>query len=160
MQTQIAAALLAVAIAGGGYAGWRVYAELGNVRAELTGTKVALEQAKTEAKAAKEKTNELARERDELKIAEAGLRAERDSARMLIESAQRQNERMAQDMVLMQQQLAYLRARAGTPAQFAQPQLMPQRPMVIQALPAPRPQSATVGVSVSAPVPGQGYGGR
>jgi hypothetical protein len=159
MDTRIAAVVLAVAVAGGGYAGWRLYGELGKLRVELAATKSELEKSRTEARVAKERTAEVTKELDEQKIFTTALRAERDSARLLMEATQRHNERMQQELQLAMQQVAYLRARAGgggMPAQMT-PQLAPQRaPMIIQAIPAPRPQ----GAAVAAPVPGQGYGPR
>jgi hypothetical protein len=156
MDTRITAVVLAAAIAGGGYAGWKFYSELGHLRIELANARQALEQAKTEARVAKEKAAAVEKELDEQKIAVVSLRAERDSARLLQQSAIRQSERLQQDLQLASRQIEYLRARAGVSATQALPQLAPQRPMIIQALPAPRPQ----GAAVAAPVPGQGYGGR
>jgi hypothetical protein len=156
MDTRITAVLLAAAVAGGGYAGWKLYSELGRLRVEVVNTKQALEQAKTEARVTREKAVALQKDLDEQKIQVTALTAERDSARVLQQAALRHSERMQQDLLLAQQQIAYLRARAGVSATQGLPQLAPQRPMIIQALPAPRPQ----GAAVAAPVPGQGYGGR
>jgi hypothetical protein len=95
-----------------------------------------------EARVAKERAAELAKELDEQKLMLVGLRSERDSAKLLLAAEKTHGERVRAELALAQQQIAYLRARAGVPAQFAPPTLAPQRPMVIQAVPAPRPQGA------------------
>jgi len=156
MDTRITAVLLAVAVAGGGYAGWKLYSEMGQLRIALVTARQSLEQAKAEASAAKDKVIAVQKDLDEVKFQATALRAERDSAKVMQEAAIRHSERMQQELQLAQQQIQYLRARAGVSASQALPQLAPQRPMVIQAIPAPRPQ----GAAVAAPVPGQGYGGR
>jgi hypothetical protein len=156
MDTRITAVLLVAAVAGGGYAGWKLNSELGRLRIEVASTKQALEQAKAEARLSKEKAVALEKDLDEQKFQVTAIRAERDSAKVLQQAALRHSERMQQDLQLAQRQIEYLRARAGVSAGQALPQLAPQRPMIIQALPAPRPQ----GAAVPAPVPGQGYGGR
>ena len=156
MDTRITAVLLVAAVAGGGYAGWKLYSELGRLRVEVASTKQALEQAKTEARVAKEKAVALEKELDEQKFQVTAMRTERDSARVMQQAAMRHSERMQQELMLAQQQIQYLRARAGVSGTQALPQVAPQRPMIIQAIPAPRPQ----GAAVAAPVPGQGYGPR
>ena len=155
MDTRITAVLLVAAVAGGGYAGWKLYSELGRLRVEVANTKQELERAKIEVSVAKEKAVVLQKDLDEERFQVTAMRTERDSARVMQQAALRHSERMQQELLLAQQQIQYLRARAGVSAGQALPQLAPpQRPMVIQALPAPRPQ----GAAVAAPVPGQGYG--
>lgn len=157
MDTRITAVILAAAVAGGGYAGWKLYSELGHLRIELASTKQSLEQAKNETRVAKEKAIAVEKELDEQKIQLTAARAERDSARLLQESAFRQTERLQAELQLAQRQVEYLRLRTNVPpSQLMVPQAVRERPMIIQAIPAPRPQ----GAAVAAPVPGQGYGGR
>ena len=156
MDSRITAVLLVAAIAGGGYAGWKLYSEMGQLRIALVTARQSLEQAKTEASVAKEKVSAVQKELDEVKFQATALRTERDSARVMQEAALRHNDRMQQELELAKRQVEYLRARAGVSATQGLPQLAPQRPMIIQAIPAPRPQ----GAAVAAPVPGQGYGGR
>jgi len=154
MDSRISAVVLAVAIAGGGYAGWKFYSQLGHLRIEVANAKQELEQAKLQAAKATEKATAVQKELDEARIQETSLRAERDSARVLQQSAMRQSERLGEELQLAQRQVEYLRARAGVPASQMMPRTVQQQPMIIQALPAPRPQSA----ATRAPVPGQGYG--
>src|SRR4051812_30353399 len=113
MDTRITAVVLAVAVAGGGYAGWKLYSELGHLRVEVLNTKQALEQSRTEARVQKEKAVALEKDLDEQKIQVTSLRAERDSARLLQQSANRQSERLGEELQLAQRQVEYLRARAG-----------------------------------------------
>ncbi len=156
MDGRITAAVLVVAIGAGGYAGWKAYSEMGNLRIELSLARQELEKSKNETRVAKEKAIAVEKELDEAKIQVTSLRTERDSARVLQESAMRQAERLGEELQVAQRQVEYLRLRTNVPPSQlgGMPQLAPQqRPMVIQALPAPRPQ----GAAVAAPVPGQGY---
>jgi len=137
-----AIALLAVTAVGAGIFGGQQYWERAQVQSDLAGARSQLAKATGDLQLAKEQAAALRKEFDEQKLQADQMRADRDSARAVLEAEKARGERLVADMALLREQLAFkARQPAGQyPAPIA---VQPTRPMVIRATPAPQPQSAT-----------------
>lgn len=145
MKTLIVALVGVAAAAGAGYYGWQQRQELDRASAELTTTRAALSRATGELRKARETLAEAAKELEGQQAANDRLRTERDAAVAFLMQEKAYGERLRGELTLAQQQIAFMRSRGAPPAAARyEPTLAPApiRPMVIQALPAARPQSA------------------
>ena len=141
MKTLIVA-LIGIAAAGGaGYYGWKQKQDLDRTTAELTGTRAALGKATAELAKARATLVEAVKELEQQQAANQKLATERDTAVAFLMQEKAYGERLRAELTLAQQQIAFMRTRGPSPARY-EPSLAPAQPMVIRALPAPRPQSA------------------
>lgn len=151
MKTLIVALVGIAAAASAGYYGWQQKKELERTTAELTSTRAALSKATGELTKAKETLVEVVKELQQQQAANEKLKSDRDAALAFLMQEKAYGERLRAELTLAQQQIAFMRTRGAPPPGRYEPAMaVPVRPMVIQALPAPRPQSA----AVPAPAPG------
>jgi uncharacterized protein HemX len=138
----IVLAIVVLGAAGGGYLGWQQHQELARTKTELASTRSALDKANADARAARADAAAARKAFEDQTAALEQARSERDSAKAFLENEKTHAARLQAELGLAREQLAYMRAR-GSPAQYSQPPTVVRpRPMVIQALPAPRPQGA------------------
>ena len=145
MKTLIVA-LVGIAAAGGaGYYGWQQKLGLDRTTAELATTRAALSRATGELTKARETLAEVVKELEQQQAANEKLKSDRDAAVAFLMQEKAYGERVRAELTLAQQQIAFMRTRgASVPGRYPPPMAVPVQPMVIQALPAPRPQSAAV----------------
>lgn len=157
MKTLIVALVGLAAAAGAGYYGWKQKQELDRTSAELTNTRSALSRATGELTKARETLVEVAKELEQQHAANEKLKGERDAAAAFLMQEKAYGERLRAELTLARQQIAFMRSRGGAPAaaRYEPAIAIPAQPMVIRAIPAPRPQSAA---SPAQAVPAQGYG--
>jgi hypothetical protein len=143
MKTLIVALVGVAAAAGTGYYGWQQKQALDRTSAELMTTRAALSKATGELRKARETLAEVVKELEQQQAVNDKLKSERDAAVAFLMQEKAYGERLRAELTLAQQQIAFMRTRGAPPAAGRyEPTLAPIRPMVIQALPAPRPQSA------------------
>jgi hypothetical protein len=140
--TTAAIALLAVTAVGAGVFAGQQYWERAQAQSDLALARSQLAKAMGDLQGAKEQAIALRKEFDEQKLQADQMRADRDSARAVLEAEKARGERLVADLALLREQLAFKTRRSG--GQYPAPvAVQPRRPMVIEATPAPRPQSAT-----------------
>lgn len=138
----IIVAIIAFGVAGAaGFYAWQQKQELDRTAGELATARAALTRADDEVRKARESLAEATRELQRQQTAAEKMRSERDSAAAFLMQEKAHGERLRAELSLAQQQLAFARARPSA-TQIAPPTVVQPRPMVIRALPAPRPQSA------------------
>ena len=142
MKTVIVALIGIAAAAGAGFYGWQQKQELERTTAELAATRAALSRATGELKKARETLMEVAKELEQQQSANEKLKSERDAAVAFLVQEKAYGERVRAELTLAQQQIAFMRSRGTAPAQFPAARAIEAQPMVIRALPAPRPQGA------------------
>jgi septal ring factor EnvC (AmiA/AmiB activator) len=138
--SSVGAALITAAVVGGGSGvlGWYQHQSLLHVRADLAETRAQLQTANASANAARTQLLGVRRESDEQKIALDQLRAERDSARNLLEAEKQHGERLRAELNATREQLASL-ARSRP----VYPQVRAVEPQILRVAPASvRPQAA------------------
>ena len=141
----VAAALITAGVVGGGagaFAFWQ-HQSLVHVRGEQAETKLQLETANKSLDAARTQLIGIRKELDEQKIAFDQVRAERDSAKSLLEVEKQYSERARAELMAAREQIAMLSRRPA----YAAPQLV--QPQVLRVAPAST-RGQAVGVAVPA----------
>src|SRR4051812_16338076 len=105
----IALVVALLAAAGSGAFAWQQRQDLLLTKADLTSTKAALDQATTEARAAKAEAVAAKKELDDQKAALQQARIDADAAKGFLEMEKAHSARLQQELVLAQEQMAYLR---------------------------------------------------
>jgi uncharacterized protein HemX len=150
MKTMIVALIALAAAGAGGLYGWQQKRELDRNASEFAATRAALAKATAELRSARELLAKATSELQEQQASAEKMRSERDEAVGFLQQEKAHGERLRAELTLAQQQLAFVRTRQS---QFAPPSVVqPQQPMIIRAIPAPRPQSAA---SPASPIQGQ-----
>ena len=144
MKTLIVALVGIAAAASAGYYGWKQKNELDRTTAELTTTRAALSRATGELTKARQTLVEVAKELEQQQATNEKLRSDRDAAVAFLMQEKAYGERLRAELTLAQQQIAFMRTRGGggAPVRYEPSLAVPPQPMVIRALPAPRPQGA------------------
>jgi uncharacterized protein HemX len=138
----IIVAIIACGAAGAaGFYAWQQKQELDRTASELATTRATLTRANDELRKARETLARVVQELQEQQAAAEKMRSERDSAVTFLIQEKAYGERLRAELTLAQKQLAFVRTRQSL-APIAPPTVVQPRPMVIRALPAPRPQSA------------------
>jgi uncharacterized protein HemX len=154
----IALVIVVLAAGGGGFLGWQQHQELDRIKTELAGAKSALDKASADARTAKADAAGARKELDDQKAAFEQMRVDRDAAKAFLETEKTHAARLQDELSLAREQIAHLRTRSPSPAQYSQPVVVRPQPMRIEAIPAPRPQGAVMSPMQAAPAPGQGFG--
>ena len=140
MKTLIVALIAFSAAGAAGFYGWQQKSELDRTVAELASTRAALARAADELRAARQTLADAAKEVAEQQADAQQMRTERDAAVGFLQQEKAYGERLRAELALAQQQLAFVRGRQQP--QFAPPSAVQTQPMIIRAVPAPRPQAA------------------
>jgi uncharacterized protein HemX len=154
----IALVVVVLAAGGGGFLGWQQHQELARTKTDLASTKSALDKASADAATAKADAGAARKELEEQKAAFEQMRADRDAAKAFLETERAHAARLQGELSLAREQIAHMRTRPSSPAQYAPPSVVQPRPLTIQAIPAPRPQGAVMSPMQAAPAPAQGFG--
>jgi len=141
MKTIIVTTIAFGAAGASGFYAWQQKQERDRAVSELATARATLTRANDELRKARESLTKVVQELQQQQGAAEKMRSERDSAAAFLIQEKAYGERLRAELSLAQQQLAFARARPS-PAQIAPPTVVQPRPMVIRALPAPRPQSA------------------
>ena len=150
MKTMIVALIAFAAAGAGGLYGWQQKSELDRTASALAAARDELARTTGELRSARELLAKANSELREQQAAAEKMRSERDVAVGILQQEKAYGERLRAELTLAQQQLAFVRTRQS---QFAPPSILqPQQPMIIRAIPAPRPQSAA---SPASPIQGQ-----
>jgi len=156
----IALVVVVLAAGGGGFLGWQQHQELARTKTDLAGTKSALDKASADARTAKADAAAARKEVEEQKAALQQVRIEADSAKAFMESEKAHSARLQSELSLAREQIAHLRTRSSSPAQYSQqPMIVRPVPARIEAIQVQRGTAIGVGVppQQAAPAPGQGY---
>lgn len=149
---KILVALIALAAAGAaGVYGWNQKQAHERTAAELSETRADLARASGELGKAREMLKQVAAELQQSQAAAEKLRGERDAAASFLQQEKAYGERLRAELTLAQQQLAFVRGRQSPASAPPTAIMRPQQPMVIRAVPAPRPQGATSAVQAQPP---------
>ena len=135
--------LIAVLVvgAGAGAFAWFQHQDLVHLRGELAETKVQLATAVASANTARTQLAAMQKEFDEQKAAFDLARAERDSAKNLLEAEKQHNERIRAELTLARQQIVMLSQRPA----YAAPSVVQPRIMRVEPA-ASRPQAIGAGM--------------
>jgi hypothetical protein len=142
----VGAALITALCVGGGAGAflWQQHQNLQRARGELAESQAALQTATASANAARTQLNAIRKELDEQTMAFDQARAERDSAKVLLEAEKQHGERVRAELTLALEQLAFMRTRQPS---YATPQVV--QPRILRVAPASsRPQA--IGAAVPA----------